>query len=1018
MTTNREHDNLKMIRRGMGMMARIFGLDIGIGSCGWALLETETVDADTGEVAGPRVVTCGARCFEVPEEPDTKELKNKGRRAARGQRRVTRRRRQRLAEIRRLLRTEGLPLPGPMPPGTAADRVWRLRAEGLDRLLPGEEWARVLIHLARHRGFKSTSRRDRLDNKSDAGKALQGIAQLQQVAAGYRTVGEALALAASFARRKRNTTGDYSHTVLRQDIEDEARRLFAAQRARGNPQAGEELERRYAAIAFRQRPLSSSLTLLGKCRFEPAEYRAAKHAPSFELFRFLQTINHLRLSAPGAGARPLTPTERATALGLFATVQKPTYKKLRKELRLPDGTRFDGLAATKDPEAKTLADFTGSIKLMGALGEERFAALLRSEPEMLDAAMAAIVFQSTDEQAEAELRKAKLAEDDVAALMARIDDFAGLKGAGHVSTLACRRLLPHLREGASYSDACRLAGYDHTAIGAIDLDRLPNPVVRKVIGECLKQVRVLFRKYGLPDRVHVEMARDLGKSREDRLELYRAGQERGAERERHRGEFRDLLGRLPDDEELLRYELWQEQNHRCLYSNDYISPEQLVAADNSVQVDHILPYSRSGDDSYRNKVLVTARANQEKCDRTPWEAFGESDPARWQEFETRIDLLGSQLHREKRRKLLLKSFAEREGKYRDRHLQDTRYAVRVFRLLLEKHWPKLRTKAQEERRIFTQPGALTALVRRGLGLDEAKRSGALGDRDHALDALVIAWTDSGVVQRLTNEAKRLEREARARLVPELVADPAEKERLRRAFLAAAEAVFVSRPETRRGRGPAHGDTLHAFVANGDGSVTRFQKIPVTKLERKHLDRLKDPERPRPQGSGRGLAGRGGAARLQAGQAGALCRPASVADAGPTRAGGAGGAAPDGAVARADQGRDDGAPGRGRGPCRRRLDGAGRRVRQGRQALPGADLCLAGRRQGALARAAAPGDQGVRRGEGLVRDRPRSRIPVQSLPGLVRRGRTPRSERPARRATCGLLPVGRSHQRAHQLLARP
>jgi CRISPR-associated endonuclease Csn1 len=74
-------------------------------------------------------------------------------------------------------------------------------------------------------------------------------------------------------------------------------------------------------------------------------------------------------------------------------------------------------------------------------------------------------------------------------------------------------------------------------------------------------------------------------------------------------------GRAPDDNELLRYELWLEQKHHRVYSNAYISPNQLVATDNSVQIDHILPYSRSGGNSFRDKV--TAPANQEKRDRTP-----------------------------------------------------------------------------------------------------------------------------------------------------------------------------------------------------------------------------------------------------------------------------------------------------------------------------------------------------------------------------------------------------------------
>lgn len=827
-------------------MARILGLDIGIGSCGWAVIDSEALDATTGEILPFAIAGCGARCFEVPEEPDTKELKNKGRRLARGQRRVTRRRRRRLAELKRLLAACGLPLPGALAPGAPADLVWQLRRAGLDRVLAGVDWARVLLHVAKHRGFKSLSKREALDNKSDAGKALQGIASLQQATVGYRTLGETLASDPRFATRKRNTAGDYSHTPLRADVEREARELFGAQRRHGNPMAGPDLEHHYLEIAFRQLPLRSSLEMVGQCRFEPDERRAPKQAPSFERFRFLQTLNNLRIHERGTGLRALSADERAAALKLFSSVQKLTYKALRKKLGLSESARFDGLAATKDPEGKTLGDFTGSVRLREALGSEAFARLLADDAAILDAAMAAIVFQSADDQVEAELRKSGLDAAGIQALVERLDLFAGLRGAGHVSALACRRLLPHLEAGHVYSEACRLAGYDHVALGRIDVADLPNPVVRKVIGECLRQVRVLFREFGTPDRVHVEMARDLGKSREDRQEIYRAGQERGAERERHREQYRELVGHRPNDEDLLRFELWLEQDHRCLYTGEYISPAQLKATDNSVQIDHILPYSRSGDDSFRNKALVTAKANQDKRDRSLWEWFGESDAKRWQELETRIDLLRktSGLHKEKVRKLLLKSFAEREEAYRARHLQDTRYIIRVFRLLLEQHWPELRTRADEERRIFTQPGALTALVRRGLGLDEAKRGGRLGDRDHALDAMVVAWTSPAVVKRLTDGAKELELQARAKLVPELVADPQEKERLRQAILAAAEEVFVSRPESRRGRGPAHGDTLYAFAPNGDGSVTRFQRVAVTKLERKHLERLKDPERSR------------------------------------------------------------------------------------------------------------------------------------------------------------------------------
>lgn len=827
-------------------MARILGLDVGIGSCGWAVLDTEEVDTVTGEVRETAVVACGSRCFDVPEEPKTKELKNKTRRLLRGQRRVMRRRAQRITAVRRLLAENGLPGdPGLLPAGTPAGHVWHLRAEALERALAPAELSRVLIHIAKHRGFKSNSRRQQANEASDEGKMRKAVTALDERSAGWRTVGEMLARDPEFALRKRNTSGDYSHTLLRQRVEDEARKLLEEQRRLGNDRATTTLEDAFIEAAFFQRPLQSSVELVGRCRFEPAELRCPRNAPSFERFRFFSRLNNVRIGEARARPEALTPDQRRAAMELFASVQKLTFKQLRRRLGLDEAIRFDGLPATKDPEGATFADFTGSVWLREALGASRFDTLLATVPERLDAAMTAIVFHETDDVVGRELRATGLDAADVDALLGALTSPPGLRGAGHISAKACRNLLPHLLEGHVYSEACRLAGYDHSALGEIDLDRIPNPVVRKVIGETLRQVKAIFRAYGEPDLIHVEMARDLGKSTADRNEIYRAGQERGADRERHRQEYAEAHGgRLPNDEELERYELWQEQDHRCLYSGDYISPAQLVATDNSVQVDHILPYSRSGDDSFRNKALVTAKANQDKRDRTLWEWFGESDPARWEALEARLGLLKG-LHKEKRRKLLLKSFAEREEAYRARHLQDTRYAIRVLRMLLEKHWPQLATRPGDKRRIFARPGAITAMVRRGLGLDDAKRSGALGDRDHALDALIIAWTSEAVLKHLTDEAKRMEETAKHRHVPSLIADRRDKERLRQLFLSAAEAVFVSRPETRRGRGPAHDATLYGFERTPDGEV-QYERKAVTQLKPDDLDRLKgDPARNRP-----------------------------------------------------------------------------------------------------------------------------------------------------------------------------
>ncbi len=756
--------------------------------------------------------------------------------------------------VRSLLARHGLPAePGPFPAGTPADQTWRLRAAGLDRRLDPAEWARVLIHIARHRGFMSNSKRDR-DNKSEAGKALQAMAATGAKLAGYRTFGEMLACDPEFARRKRNRTGDYRLTPLRDWLQSEVRKLFEAQRRLGNPAADPAFEATYVERAFFQRPFRKSEDLVGPCRFEPGEKRAPSHAPSFERFRFLAKLNNQKVCPPGSAPRPFSEAERRAALALYATHKRLTYEALRKAIGLGEDTAFEGLPMRgDDPETKDFARFEGSVALRDLLGAERFWSLLRDEPARLDAIAETLIRLDDVGRIRERLADIGLEPETIDRLTGEegLRAFLGFKGSGHISTAACRKLVPFLERGLVYSEACRAVGYDHAAIGLSRAHEVRNPVVQKVLRECLKQIQVVLAAHGPVDAVHLEMARDVGKSPEERDAIREANERRAAERAKNRSALRELLSldREPNDEELLRYELWLEQNHRCPYTastdeDSYICPEWLLATDNRVQVDHILPYSWSADDSFRNKVLVLTSANQEKGRRTPWAWLG-GDPARWARFEAHVKSLRS-MHPEKRKKLLARGFEEerRRSAYAARNLNDTRYAMRVLRHELEIRFPTL-----EKRRVFARPGAITAMLRRAWGLDILKKSGELGDRDHALDALVVACTDEALLQRLTRLHQEREelRSGREIVTPPtpLGADPSARERFRQMLKTAAEGVFVSRPETRRGRGAFHDATLYGFDRGPDGSEVQYERKKVWELEPSDLDRLKgDPARSR------------------------------------------------------------------------------------------------------------------------------------------------------------------------------
>jgi CRISPR-associated endonuclease Csn1 len=83
-------------------------------------------------------------------------------------------------------------------------------------------------------------------------------------------------------------------------------------------------------------------------------------------------------------------------------------------------------------------------------------------------------------------------------------------------------------------------------------------------------------------------------------------------------EIRGLGISNPSGFDILKYKLWKEQDCKCAYSGETIPIERLFE-DSYCQVDHVIPYSQSMDDSYNNKVLVLTKENQEKRNETPFQ---------------------------------------------------------------------------------------------------------------------------------------------------------------------------------------------------------------------------------------------------------------------------------------------------------------------------------------------------------------------------------------------------------------
>jgi len=826
---------------------RILGIDLGIASCGWGVIEV-------GEADGSIIAT-GVRCFDAPLIDKTGEPKSATRRTARGQRRIVRRRRQRMNGIRRLLGEFGLLTDQSsdalrhalrrITPGPGGSQVtpWTLRAAAHERLLSNDELAVVLGHIARHRGFRSNAKSEAGANAADETSKMKKAMEItSEGIKEYHSFGDMIASDPKFADRKRNRDKDYSHTAKRSDLEVEVRAIFRAQIRFGSAIAGERLSEAFAETAFFQRPLQDSEDKVGDCPFEPGHKRAARRAPSFELFRFLSRLANLKLAVGRSPERRLTPDEIALAAKGFGESKKTiTFKSLREALDLDPNARFSGIAkekeSTLDVTAHTGGAAYGTKTLKDALGDAPWRSLSRT-PEQLDRIAEILSFREDMTSIRTGLEELDLDILIVDGLMqaAANGDFKDFTRAAHISAFAARNIIPGLREGLVYSEACARVGYDHAARPAVPLCQIGSPVTRKALSEALKQVRAVAREYGPIDYFHIELARSVGKSAEERKKLTDGIEARNVEKEKRRKEAEEHLGRVPSEDELLRYELAKEQKFKCIYSGDAIDPGGISANDTRYQVDHILPWSRFGDDSYLNKTLCTVRSNQNKRGRTPFEWFdADKTEPEWMEYVARVEDL-NEVKGRKKRNYCIKDAAAIEDKFKARNLTDTQWATRLLADELKRMYPPRecervvtgradggndRLSIVEERRIFTRPGAITSKLRRAWGLEGHKKQDGKrveDDRHHAVDALVLAATTESLLNRLTVEVQKREHEGRQDDIFHCSQPwPGFRVDVQHTIYGSdtMPGIFVSRAERRRARGKAHDATVRQ-VRGADG----------------------------------------------------------------------------------------------------------------------------------------------------------------------------------------------------------
>lgn len=789
----------------------VLGLDIGVTSVGWSIINLNK----------NKIEDLGVRIFPLAENPKDGSSLNQIRREKRSIRRITRRRKQRLDNIKNIFIKHNLLTDNRIKEiqNIKEERnPYYYRMKGLDFKLTLEDLFSAVYHIAKKRGYKSNRKeklieealRDesKIENKEnkaslaevkkqESRQVLKALTEMEKILkdSKARTIGEYLfklqykitvdsRIEKNSNIKIRNESGSYRFSFARAKYEEEMNMILDKQIEFGLINQGFKNE--IIKKAFYQRSfakLDQIEKMVGKCQFEKDELRAPKATLTFQEFVLWQNLhNNTKLKDKENGERELSLEEKNKIFKKCFDSAKVTYAQIRKELELPPTAQFCYLGnyrpkkaeevssleeLNKGIENKTFFEAKSFNKIKKIFDFEYNELTLENKKDVDELARILTVYK--DEEA---CKKELINFSNSSTIKInekQLKNLLGLEfdGYGNLSLKAIYKILPLLSQNMKYTDACdKLSQTDESykmwgsnksrshklPVLPKDDRSITSPVVKRAVNQTRKVVNAVIDKYGELYEVHIELARDIAKNHSDRSKIERQQKENEKINQEASEKLRDELG-IPEasKRDLLKYKLYKQQEGKCLYSGKKIELNMLNS-DGYVQVDHVIPFSRSADDSVSNKALVLTSENQDKGNRTPYEWFGQ-DEKRWDEYVGRVETFykGNDFYT-KRNKLATKKYSI-EG-MKERMLNDTRYATRFLKNYIENNlnFADSEDGKRNRQKVVTVNGITTSYLRKRFGLRKIREG---GDVHHALDATIVAICTPSYIQKIAKFEKAL-----------------------------------------------------------------------------------------------------------------------------------------------------------------------------------------------------------------------------------------------------------------------
>jgi CRISPR-associated endonuclease Csn1 len=787
------------------------GLDLGSNSIGWALLDIE----------GRKFIGAGVRIFQEGVNRDKGEeiSRNATRRAARSARRARKRRNYRKDKLFRILiRHQLLPSDKNQLQALFEKDPYCLRAKSLAEKLNPYEIGRVLYHLNQRRGFWSNRKSEKRKEDGVVVKSATALQeQIQQQ--NCQTIGEYFSKINPHEQRIRG------HYTFRSMYEDEFDKIWEKQSSYHNGLLTEDLKKEIKEkTIFYQRPLKPTDELIGACELEPGEKRCPRGDWYARRFRILQTLNNLEIHNPDGTEIKLNEIQRKIVLQEMLNNKEVSFESLRKKLNLLETQTFNLEEGPKDKKKDKIKgdEFNAALRNKQVLGKKGFEKL--TEADLVEINDLLLDDSYSDEEViEKLIEQYEWTEEQAKAVI----DIPLPSKYMSFSRLALQKLLPYMEKGYLTHEAIQVIYGSPQGKKLVEVrDQLPfpedlrNPIVNKALWEVRKVVNAIVREYGKPAKIKVEMARDLKGSAREREELWIKQRQNEDENKKAREELRLMNIPKPSRDDIIKYKLWKECREVCPYTGKSISQAALFGPHPEYQIEHILPYSRTLDDSYMNKTLCCVDENRRKGDKTPYE-FYEGTEA-FEKILQRISVLPYPKRRRFwQKEVELDTFIQRQ-------LNDTRYISRKVVEYLKTVVSNVQgTKGQTTAELRHQWGLNSILDYTGPGIKNRE-----DHRHHAIDAAVIAVTEN---RHLRDLAHSKYNPAGAAFLPPW-------EGFREQLQEGINKINVSHRVTRKVSGPLHEETSYGPTGLKDekGQDVYVYRKPLEDLTLAMIPKIVDP----------------------------------------------------------------------------------------------------------------------------------------------------------------------------------